>query len=115
MACGEPRDERQWLYVFFRGCYCHIENILTTTKREHHMKKVSKGTLIASIIGLVAFVALCCGVTYFVKRLNGTTDAQIEARKRANEAADQTLNAMQEQAQWHQDLMNGSDVDEDKN
>lgn len=79
------------------------------------MKKVSKGTLIAGIIGLVAFVALCCGVTYFVKRLNGTTDAQIEARKRANEAADQTLNAMQEQAQWHQDLMNGSDVDEDKN
>lgn len=96
---------------FFRGCYCHIEDILATTKQEYHMKKISKGTLIAGIIGLAAFIALCCGVTYLVKRVNGTTDAQIEAQKRANEAADRTLNAMQEQSQWYQDLMSGSDVD----
>lgn len=69
------------------------------------MRKLSKGTIIGSVIGIIVFGILCCGVTYLVKRINGTTDAQIEARKRANDAADESLKAMEENAQWHNDLM----------
>lgn len=69
------------------------------------MKKIKKGTWIAFSIGLIMLIAICCGVNYFINRINGTTKAQIEARKRTNEATDQTYRELTKEAQWHQDMM----------
>ena len=69
------------------------------------MKKIKKGTWIAFSIGLVMLIAIYCGVNHFINRINGTTKAQIEARKRAHEAADQTIRALTKEAQWHQDMV----------
>ena len=68
------------------------------------MKKITKRTWIAFSIGLVVLIAICCGVNHFINRINGTTNAQIEARKRANEAADQSTGELTNEAQWYQDL-----------
>ena len=69
------------------------------------MKKIKKGTWIAFSVGLVVLIAICCGVNHFINKINGATTAQIEARKRANEAVDQTTRELTKEAQWHQDMM----------
>lgn len=69
------------------------------------IKKLSKGTVILGCIGIILLIAVGYGVRTFVQHVNGTSSAQIEARQRANEAADQTTQSLNEQSQWYQDMM----------
>lgn len=68
------------------------------------MRKITKGSWVALSIGLIILIGICCGVNYFINKINGTTEAQIEARKRANEAADQTTRELTKEGQWYQEL-----------
>ena len=69
------------------------------------MAKISKNTMIIGSIVVIILIALCFGIHAFVQHINGTSPAQIEARQRAQEAAEQTENALKEDGQWYQDQM----------
>lgn len=69
------------------------------------MRKISKRIWITLSISAIVLIVICFGVNHFINRINGTTKAQIEARERANAAADQTTRELTEQNQWHQELM----------
>lgn len=59
--------------------------------------------MIISGIVVIVLIALCIGIHAFVQHTNGTSPAQIEARQRAQEAAEQTEKALNEEGQWYQD------------
>lgn len=67
------------------------------------MKKRNINSIILSCIGVIALFAICYGIFVFVQHVNGTSPAQIEARQRANEAADQSSKALEEAGQWTQE------------
>lgn len=69
------------------------------------MKKISKSSIIFTCVGIVVLLAICYGVFVFIQHVNGTSPAQIEARQRVNEAADQATKAMEESGQWYQDQL----------
>lgn len=54
---------------------------------------------------ITIFVIVIGFALWHVSRvIHGETPEQIEARERANEAADQTQQALQKEAQWYNDL-----------
>ena len=69
------------------------------------MKKINKSSIIITCVGVVILLAICYGVFVFIQHVNGTSPAQIEARQRTNEAADQTTKAFKESRQWYQDQL----------
>lgn len=54
---------------------------------------------------MILLLAIGYGIRAFVQHVNGTSPAQIESRRRAQEAAEQSAKALQEQSQWYQDMM----------
>lgn len=69
------------------------------------MNKANIKKIVVGGIVIIVIMALGYGIHAFVQRLNGTSPAQIEAQRRAKEAAEQTEKALYEQSQWHRDLM----------
>lgn len=76
------------------------------TKFKKNMGKIKKSTLIGMLFTAIVGVSVCWGVSYFIDHINGNTKAQIEARKRANEAADKTTEELNKAAQWYNDELN---------
>lgn len=70
------------------------------------MGKIKKSTLIGVLIVGILCVGIYWGVSYFMDHINGNTKSQIEARKRANEAADKTTEELNNAAQWYNDELN---------
>ena len=83
---------------------CHFVNC--NTKFKMTMGKIKKSTLIGILLAAIVCIGVCWGVSYFIDHINGNTKAQIEARKRANEAADKTTKELNKAAQWYNDELN---------
>lgn len=69
------------------------------------MKQYIKKNWIILSIGAIILIAISFAVNHFINHINGTTKAQIEARERANAAADQTMQELEKQGQWYQEMM----------
>lgn len=69
------------------------------------MNKADIKKTVVSGIGVILLLAIGYGIYTFVQHVNGTSPAQIEARQRAQEAAEQSAKAMRENSQWYQDMM----------
>ena len=67
------------------------------------MNKADIKKIVIGGIGVILLLAIGYGIYTFVQYANGNTPAQIEARKRIQEAAEQADKAMSENHQWYQD------------
>ena len=70
------------------------------------MGKIKKNTLIGILFVAILCVGVCLGVSYFIDHISGNTKVQIEARKRANEAADKTTEELNKASQWYNEELN---------
>lgn len=75
------------------------------TKFKMVMNKTNIKKIVIGGIGFVLMLAIGYGIYAFVQYVNGTSPAQIESRRRAQEAAEQSEKALREQSQWYQDMM----------
>lgn len=69
------------------------------------MNKANIKKIVIGGIVVVLMLAIGYAIHAFIQRINGTTPAQIESLRRAQEAAEQTEKALYERSQWHRDLM----------
>lgn len=69
------------------------------------MKKIDIKKIVICGIGVVLMLVIGYGIYIFVQHVNGTSPSQIESRRRANDAADQTSRELQERGQWYQEMM----------
>ena len=51
MVCGEPRDDRQWLYVFLRLFRLPFYRLLFNSKIKCNMKSKTKATFLCFFLG----------------------------------------------------------------
>ncbi len=69
------------------------------------MNRINIKKIVIGGIGVVLLLAIGYGIHAFVQHINGTSPAQIEARRRMQEAAEQSEKAMYENSQWYRDQM----------
>lgn len=67
--------------------------------------KTSTNRIIIGGIGIILLYAIGYGVYTLVQHVNGNTSAQIEARRRMQEASEQADKALYENTQWYRDQM----------
>ena len=56
-------------------------------------------------LAIAAAGGLAYGIYKLKQRMDGATEAQIESRKKANQAADQTTRELQKEGKWYQDML----------
>lgn len=62
-------------------------------------------TAIAIAVGFVLIVLLSSSFIYWVKYVNGNTDAQIRAREESLKAAEVTRCEVEKMVEWHDELL----------